>query len=69
MIRTMQLVAQLANKRPCVGFRSNFEKMPNPVINHIQWKFIAGITSGCRSPAFAGSGRPAGCTEVETAGP
>jgi hypothetical protein len=36
MIRTMQLVAQLANKRPCVGFRSNFEKMPNPVINHIQ---------------------------------
>ena len=31
MIRTMQLVAQLANKRPCDGFRSNFEKMPNPM--------------------------------------
>jgi len=31
MIRIMQLVAQLANMRPCVGFRSNFEKMPNPV--------------------------------------
>ncbi len=30
MIRT-ELVAQLANERPCVGFRSNFEKMPNPV--------------------------------------
>ena len=29
MIGTMQLVA-------CVGFRSNFEKMPKPVINHIQ---------------------------------
>ena len=29
MIRTVQLVAQLANERPCVGFRSNFEKMPN----------------------------------------
>jgi hypothetical protein len=27
MIRTMQLVAELANKRPRVGFRSNFEKM------------------------------------------
>ncbi len=27
MIRTMQLVAQLANKRSCVGFRSNFEKI------------------------------------------
>jgi hypothetical protein len=27
MIRTMQLVAQLADKRPCVGFRSNFKKI------------------------------------------
>ena len=26
MIRTRQLVTQLANKRSCVGFRSNFEK-------------------------------------------
>ena len=31
MIRTRQLVAQLANKRSCVGFRPNLKKIPNPV--------------------------------------
>jgi hypothetical protein len=29
MIRAVQLVAQVANQRPCVGLRSNFEKMPS----------------------------------------
>jgi hypothetical protein len=52
MIRTMQLVALLARASVSAPI---FEKMPNPVINHISVELIAGITSGCRSPVFARS--------------
>ena len=56
MIRTMQLVAQLANKRAVRRFPLQFRK------NGLTYsrEFIAGITSGCRSPAFADSDRPWG---------